>query len=142
MILLAFLGAVVSSKARSADSVAGTETITAQSARTEGAERTEGKINLRVLYAGHPQTPRMKDFVEFLEKSFVKVGQGDLDAFRERDAEGYDVVILDYGELKIIGNSIYSPKVPFSERYSRATVTIGATGALVSDSLKLKTGYL
>jgi hypothetical protein len=32
--------------------------------------------------------------VGFLEKHFSKVGQGDLDTFRESDAAGYDVTLL------------------------------------------------
>ena len=108
----------------------------------EGARGAPDKIGLKVLYVGHSQTPRHKDFADFLEQHFVKVGRGDLDAFRESDVEGYDAVVLDYGELRIVGNTIQSPKVPFSDRYSRPTVTIGATGALVCDMLRLKTGYL
>ena len=112
-------------------------------AHTNGAlPPAQGKIRFQVLYVGHSQTPREKDFVDLLEKYFVKVGRGELDAFREKDVEGYDAVILDYGELKIVGNTIQTPKVPFGDRYSRPTVTIGAAGALVCGRLKLKTGYL
>lgn len=109
---------------------------------TEPLPSAQGKTSLAVLYVGYPQTSREKDFVDFLEKHFVKVGRGNLDAFRESDVDGYDAVILDYGELKIVKNAIQCPKVPFGDRYSRPTVTIGATGALVCDRLKLKTGYL
>jgi len=106
------------------------------------AQPSPGKVGLKVLYVGYPETPRQKDFVGFLEQHFAKVGQGDLDKFGEQDVEGYDVVILDYGELKIAGNRIVSPKAPVGQGYSRPTVTIGATGGLVCGMLKLKTGYL
>jgi hypothetical protein len=109
---------------------------------TEAVPPAQGKISLAVLYVGYPQTSREKDFVDFLEKHFVKVGRGNLDAFRESDVEGYDAVILDYGELKIVKNAIQTPKLPFRDGYSRPTLTIGATGALVCNMLKLKTGYL
>jgi hypothetical protein len=100
------------------------------------------KIALRVIYFGHPQTPRAKDFVELLEQHFAKVGQGDLDTFGESDAAGYDVTILDYDELKVVNDRIESPKKIVSRQYPHPTITIGATGALVCDRLRLKTGYL
>jgi len=108
----------------------------------EGAAAAGAKIELRVLYAGHPGSAREKDFVAFLEKHFTKVVKGDLDTFKEKDAEDFDVVILDYSGLTVKGNAIIMPELPFSRKYSRPTVTVGATGALVSDSLNLKTGYL
>ncbi len=100
------------------------------------------KIALRVIYFGHPQTPRAKDFGGFLEQHFTKVAQGDLDTFSEADPAGYDVTILDYGELKIVKNHIESPKRAVSRQYSHPTITIGATGGLVCQQLGLKTGYL
>ncbi|MGO8927801.1 MAG: hypothetical protein ACLQU3_13045 [Limisphaerales bacterium] len=105
-------------------------------------DTASSKIDLRVIYFGHPQSPRAKDFVGFLEKHFSKVGQGDLDTFRESEAAGYDVTILDYDELKVVTNYIQMPKTIVSKQYLRPTVTIGATGALVCERLGLKTGYL
>jgi len=101
-----------------------------------------GQVNLRVLYVGYPGTEREKDFVGFLEKHFTKVGKADLAKVEVKDAEGSDVVVLDYGELIIKGNAIVSPRVLFGREYSRPVLTIGAAGALVCDSLGLKTGYL
>jgi hypothetical protein len=100
------------------------------------------KIDLRVIYFGHPQSPRARDFVGFLEMHFSKVGQGDLDTFRESDAAGYDVTLLDYDELKVVNNRIQMPKTVVSKQYIRPTVTIGAMGALVSERLGFQTGYL
>jgi hypothetical protein len=107
-----------------------------------GAGAASPKIGLRVIYFGHPQSPRAKDFVGFLEQHFSKVGQGDLDTFREPDAAGYDVTILDYDELKIVNKHIQMPKTIVSKQYLRPTVTIGATGAMVCNRLGWKTGYL
>ncbi len=108
----------------------------------EGLETAPAKVPLRVIYFGHPQSARAKDFMAFLEQHFTRVGQGDLDAFREPDAAGYDVTILDYDEVKVVGDHIEWPKKIVSKQYSHPTVTIGATGALVCDRLGLKTGYL
>jgi hypothetical protein len=107
-----------------------------------GVDTALPKIELRVIYFGHLQTPRAKDFVGFLEEHFSKVGQGDLDTFRESEAAGYDVTILDYDELKIVTNHVQMPKIIVSRQYNRPTVTIGATGAMVCERLRLKTGYL
>jgi hypothetical protein len=108
----------------------------------EGVDTASPRIDLRVIYFGHPQSPRAKDFVGFLEKHFSKVGQGDLGTFRESEAAAYDVTILDYDELKVVTNHIQMPKIVVSKQYNRPTVTIGATGALVCERLGLKTGYL
>jgi len=107
-----------------------------------GLDTASPKIDLRVIYFGHPQSLRARDFVEFLERHFSKVGQGDLDTFRESEAAGYDVTILDYDELRIVNDHIQMPKSVVSKQYVRPTVTIGATGAMVCQRLGLKTGYL
>ncbi len=108
----------------------------------EGVMPAEGKVNLRVLYVGEPDTDREKDFVGFLEKHFAKVGKADLEKVEPKDAEGFDVVIVDYSGLTIKGNAIVTPRIPFGRGYSSPVLTIGAAGALVCDSLGLKTGYL
>ena len=108
----------------------------------DGATTVPPKIALRVIYYGYPQSARAKDFVGFLEKHFAKVGQGDLDAFSESDGAAYDVILLDYGELKVVNNHIRLPKKIVSKQFSRPTVTIGATGALVCGRMGLKTAYL
>jgi hypothetical protein len=108
----------------------------------ESLSASTPKLGLRVIFFGYPGTSREKDFVEFLGRHFAKVGRGELEQFQERQAEGYDVVILDYGELKVVNNHIQFPKNLVTSRFSRPTVTIGATGALVSDRLGLRTGYL
>ncbi len=106
-----------------------------------GAAESE-KVKLRVLYVGHPGSDREKDFVGLLGKHFVKVGKADLEKFEEKDGRDYDVVVIDYSGLTIKENTIITPRIPFHRMYSRPVLTIGAAGALVSDSLGLKTGYL
>jgi len=59
-----------------------------------------------------------------------------------KDAEAFDVVILDYSGLTIKGNGIITPRMPFDRSYSRPVVTVGGAGALACSSLSLKTGYL
>ncbi len=105
-------------------------------------ETVPAQIPLKVIYFGHPQSARAKDFVGFLEQHFTRVAQGDLDQFKESEGAGYDVTLLDYDELKLVSDHIQWPKKVVRKDYSRPTVTIGATGALVCESLGLKTAYL
>jgi len=98
---------------------------------------TAEKINLRILYAGVPDTERAKDFTEFLAKHFEQVKTADYKAFKEDQAGGFDVVILDYD-----GVGFSAPRPNISRQYSRATVTMGVPGAFICSSLALKTGYL
>jgi GrpB-like predicted nucleotidyltransferase (UPF0157 family) len=98
---------------------------------------TAEKINLRILYAGLPNTDRAKDFVDFLAKHFEQVETADYKAFKEDQASGFDVVILDYD-----GVGFNAPRPNISRQYSRATITMGVPGAFICSNLSLKTGYL
>lgn len=102
----------------------------------------KNKLALRILYVGHPGTARATDYVSFLEKHFTQVNVANLDTFVEKTIRDCDVAIIDYSGLTIKDNTIQMPRIPFDEDYSRPIVTIGAAGALVSDYLSLKTGYL
>lgn len=115
---------------------------------TESAEQTEvGQAQevavvehdraLRILYAGHPGSDREKDFVDFLAKHFDTVETGDLKAFKESDAEGFDVTILDYD-----GDGFKAPRPRLSQSFARPVITMGVAGAFISGSLDLKTDYL
>jgi hypothetical protein len=106
------------------------------------AEGAAEPIKLSVLYVGQPQSERAKDFVAFLEKHFTKVAQADLTKFTEKDVEGYDAAIMDYGPVVVKNNRIEMPANPFAKTYSRPTLMLGATGGLMSSRMGLKTGYL
>ena len=95
------------------------------------------KIDLKVLYVGHPDSDREKDFVSFLKQYFKDVKTGDLKEFKEEQTKGYDVIILDYD-----GEIFKSPRPKMSRTYNRPTVTVGVPGALICGSNSLKTGYL
>jgi hypothetical protein len=108
----------------------------------QAAEATNAKEPLRVIYFGELKSARGKDFVSFLESHFVKVGSGELAKFRPAAANDYDVVIMDYGEVKVANNRIQLPDVPFGKGYSRPTMMLGASGALMCGNMGLKTAYL
>jgi hypothetical protein len=109
-------------------------------------------IDLRVLYAGNPGSDRQKEFTSFLETRFAKVGSADYRTFREGDAKGYDVVILDWtsiyprdedGKIKKEFTGLNSPTPPkLSEGYDRPTILIGAAGGYASGPLRLKIDWL
>jgi len=105
----------------------------------QGPPAPTAKIAMRVLYAGHPDSAREKDFVEFLGKYFTQVRTGDLATFSDKSAKGFDVTILDYdGD----GTAAFKfPRPKLSLNYARATVTVGVAGALICSQLRLKTGY-
>lgn len=106
-------------------------------ARTELGVTSAGKIDLRLLYVGHPVSAREADFVGFLKSHFEEVTTGDLAKFGETDADGFDVVILDYD-----GDGFKAPRARLKRDYSRATVTVGVVGAFICNGRGLKTGYL
>ena len=103
------------------------------------AERAKGpgKIDLRILYAGHPNTQREKDFVDFLSKHFTHVATGDLAKFTAASGKGHDVIILDYD-----GDPFKAPRIRLPRSYARSTVIVGAIGAFISGRMGLKTDYL
>lgn len=95
------------------------------------------KIELRILYAGLPNTERAKDFVDFLTKHFKEVETTDYNTFTESKTAGFDVTIIDYD-----GQDTRAPLPSISREYSRATITVGSPGADLCNRLSLKTGYL
>lgn len=103
-------------------------TRTSTSEQIAWAEASE-KIDLRILYAGLPDTDRGKDFVDFLKTHFKRFETIDRKAFHEDKTAEFDVIILD-------------ENIKISREYSRPTVTIGVSGSKICDSLALKTGYL
>jgi hypothetical protein len=111
----------------------------ASAAASESSTETgpAGKIALRILYAGLPNTERAKDFVDFLSSHFQHVETTDYKTFTGRQAADFDVAIVDYD-----GTSTKAPHLRISPQYTRATVTIGAAGAFLCSDLSLKTGYL
>ena len=110
------------------------------------------KVNLKVLYAGNPGSPRAKDFVSFLGKHFARVGETSYEKFKADDAREFDVVIFDWTSIyprdkdgKILPkmttlNSPKSPRLP--PDFDRPAVLIGAAGGSVAGQLRLKIDWL
>jgi len=92
---------------------------------------------LRLLYVGHPGSDREKDFAQFLGQHFATVKTGDLKAFTDKDADGFDVTILDYD-----GDGFKAPRPKVSLGFSHPLVTVGVAGGLMCSQWGLKTGYM
>jgi hypothetical protein len=120
------------------------------------AAQAEERTNLKILYAGDKGGPRALDFAAFLEKHFTKVTVVALEAFTEREATKYDVVIFDWssiyprnqdGKIKFEGvetvRNITPPPVPkLSHNFDQPAIMIGPAGAYITDPLKLKPNWL
>ena len=114
--------------------------------------QTGEPIALKILYAGNPGSEREQDFTTFLGKSFAKVGTTDYRAFKEDDAKGYDVVILDWtsiyprddkGKIKQGPGGLNSPTPPkLSDTFDRPTILIGAGGGFATMQSHLKIDWL
>jgi len=98
---------------------------------------TSGKIGLRILYAGLPNTDRAKDFLDFLARHFQQVETTDYNTFTGSHTADFDVAIVDHD-----GAYNSAPRLRISRQYARATVTVGVPGAFLCSNLSLKTGYL
>jgi len=94
------------------------------------------KADPRVLYVGNPGSAREKDYIAFLSPHFPQLKTADLAKFDPALAKDSDVVILDYDA------EFNAPRPKLPPDYSRATITVGVVGALISSDLGLKTGYM
>jgi S1-C subfamily serine protease len=60
----------------------------------------EEPIGLKVLYAGHLKSDRTKDFQAFLTSQFTEVGLADYLTLTEAETKKYDVIVLDWPEMR------------------------------------------
>jgi hypothetical protein len=112
------------------------------------ADVVEKRIELKVLYAGKPDSERMKDFASFLEKHFAKVSTSNYEAFTPEDANGFDAVILDWPSIyhrdangKVVWDNksiLVQPKPPqLDKSYARPTVLIGSVAGTIGNQQQL-----
>ncbi len=97
--------------------------------------------NLKILYAGRPDSAREKDFVRFLTEYFDVVRTGDLQTFRESDTQGFDVTLLDWDWDVNDVNDFQGPKPVLPESFSRPLITLGVPGTWMCSQWRLKTSY-
>jgi hypothetical protein len=108
------------------------------------------KIDLKVLYAGAPESRRTKDFTEFLGKTFTEVGAVELKSLDAKAAAKYDVVIVDSptpylseAESRRAGTGFKMPEAPkLTTDFTKPTILMGAAGGRVLGELKIKLNWL
>ena len=141
LILISFYASIVfvgcKEKDRSADTQQAIESQETKLISDSQKTDTSEKIDLRILYAGLPNTDRAKDFVDFLTRHFQQVETTDYNTFTGSHTADFDVAIIDHN-----GVGFRTPVPNISRQYSRATVTVGVPGAFLCSRLSLKTGYL
>lgn len=93
--------------------------------------------SLKILYAGRPGSEREKDFVQFLREHFDSVQTGNLETFKEADAQGFDVTLLDWNWNEF---EFRRPKI--SAGFSRPVITLGVPGGQIASQWNLKTGHM
>ena len=101
----------------------------------------QGKIDLRVLVTGVPQSARLEDFRKFLSARFRVVETTSYSAFVPKQADEFDVVVFD-AEIKPQPGRIGLPKPPtLPEDFARASVLVSGGGAILARPLGLKTDW-
>ncbi|MGO8704787.1 MAG: hypothetical protein ACLQVA_13315 [Candidatus Brocadiia bacterium] len=111
-------------------------------ARAEAPE----KISLSILYEGQPESPRAKDFAQFLREHFTKVEVTDVAKFTPAQTSAYDVVIFDADAGSTNPYDTHSEfgklaKLQLPANYSKPTVLQGLFGSRVGSSLGLRLGF-
>ena len=117
-----------------------------------GSPTAAEQADIKVLYAGHVDSARAKDFTSFLGQHFAKVTAIDLGKVRDADARGYDVVLIDWTSIyprdkdgKISNDNrglLTIPSIQLSRDFDRPTVLIGAAGGQFSHGRQLKIDWL
>ena len=103
----------------------------------ETGEQGIDKIDLKILYAGHSGSSRETALVTFLREHFAEVQTCDLEGFKEVEAEGFAVTVMDYD-----GDGFKAPRPRLSREFSHPMMTVGVPGAFICGNLSLKMGYL
>ena len=115
---------------------------------SSAAAAADERIPVRVLYCGNPGSQREADYHSFLERHFSKVTCRNLNAFKETNADGHDVVIFDWtngydGAGEIDFDKWDTLNAPFlTRKFLRPTILIGRAGGQIAARLNLKIDWL
>ena len=101
------------------------------------------KIDLKILYAGTPNSPRESEFRDFLRDYFKQVDTTDVTKLQAKDVEPYDVLLVDaQPKERTDADPFGVPKLTLPDKFSKPTVSISVIGSFFTGSRGLKTGYL
>lgn len=95
---------------------------------------------LRVLYLGDPGTARAKEFKDYLAPNLAMVTVAARDRFHLADADGFDVVLLDWHQTG--GDLTQLRRHPLGDRaaWRRPTVLLGSAGLLTAVTWQVRGG--
>ena len=96
--------------------------------------------HLKILYAGVPDSPRAKSFVEFLKANFESVGELDVTKLSKETAAPYDVVVCDGKRLYPMDDqhpSIDQAKCALPPDFTKPIVMIASMAGTVQHFTKI-----
>ena len=92
------------------------------------------KIDIKVLFAGDPETERTKDFLAFLGRHFSQVRFADIEKHSNEGSAGHDVIILDSANYRTKTHGL-------SRDDGRPTILVGTFGGMLGSRWKLRTNW-
>jgi hypothetical protein len=97
---------------------------------------------LKVLYLGDTDTPRAKHFEGFLRENVAQVKVIARTAFKQSDAEGFDVVLLDWPQSDSARDERKSGSSPLGARatWGKPTVLLGSAGLNLAGAWRVRGG--
>jgi hypothetical protein len=98
------------------------------------------KHSLRLLFVGHPDDGRAKDFVAFLSEHFNQVEAAERAGFDPASAAEADVVLLDWSQHDPRPEKYPSP-LGERDKWSKPTVLLGSAGLLLAFPWEVKGGW-
>jgi hypothetical protein len=96
--------------------------------------------DLRVLYLGKPDTDRANEFRDFLEPNVRVISVADRDQFKPGDADGFDVVLLDWPQTGVGLDTLQLNPLGKRSQWHKPTVLLGSAGLLTAVSWQVRGG--
>jgi hypothetical protein len=96
--------------------------------------------HLKVLYAGIPDSPRAKSFMEFLQANFEKVELQDVEKLTKESAAPFDVVVCDGRRLYPMDDknpSLNRPNCALLPDFTKPIVMIASMAGTVQHFTKI-----
>lgn len=97
--------------------------------------QAEEKLPLNVLYVGSTDTPRGKEYVEFLQRVCQGARGASIGEFDPRSAHSFHAIVLDWSEDGTLA--------PLGDRdaWNKPAVLIGSAGRLLAEKWQLSGGF-
>lgn len=97
---------------------------------------------LKVLYLGDTNSPRVQHFEGFLRENVAQVKAMPRNAFKQPDADAFDVVLLDWPQSDTARDERKTGRSPLGERstWTKPTVLLGSAGLNLAAAWKVRGG--